>query len=141
MKDLAQGTGVIVIADHGHIDVTNKYLIDYPDILDCLETLPSLEVRTLSFQVKSEKEMCFKQLFDQSFGKDFKLYTKQEAIDMHLFGYGKEHPLFRQFLGNYIACALTNVCLVYDKTHALAGHHAGMTKEELEIPLILYCNE
>lgn len=135
---LSKKTGMIVIADHGQIEVETKYLIDYPDLLECFRVLPSIEGRTQSFFIKKDNMKVFKERFLTHFQDTFILYTKQEVLDLHLFGFDEPHPRFEEFLGDYIACAIANVTLCYDESYMMKGNHAGMTQEELAIPVILY---
>ena len=137
MSQLDEHTGLIIIADHGHIDVTCKELIKYPDIMECFEVLPSLESRTVNFFIKEDKKAIFPKLFHEYFQSDFDLYTKQEVIDQKLFGIGEEHELFREMIGDFIACGTGNVCLNYTEDYNLKGHHAGMRQQEIKIPLIM----
>lgn len=46
-------TVLFIIADHGHIDGRNEFIGDYPDIVDTLKWLPSIEPRALAFYVKA----------------------------------------------------------------------------------------
>ena len=138
MKNLDANTGLMIIADHGHIDIKSKYLIEYPDILECLQVLPAFETRTLNFFVKEEYKEVFVDRFTKHFKDEFILLRKQEVLDSNLFGFGDKHERFEEQIGDYIACAIKDVQLAYDKHYDLKGHHAGMTKEEIEIPVILY---
>lgn len=135
---LSKQTGLLIIADHGQVEVETKYLVDYPDILECFHILPSLEGRTQNFYIKEDKMEYFKECFLLHFKDSFVLYTKQEVLRLHLFGYDVPHPKFSEFLGDYIACAISNVTLCYDGRYMLKGNHAGMTQEELAIPVVLY---
>lgn len=135
---LSKDTGLIVLADHGHIEVEAKYLIHYPDIIECLQTLPSIETRTLSFHIKDGYQKLFEERFTKHFSDCFVLYTKEEVIQQHLFGYGTNHSKFYDFLGEYIACATSTIDLVYNEEYKVKGNHAGTTREELEIPIVLY---
>ena len=135
---LSKDTGLIVLADHGQIEVESKYLIDYPEIIECLQTLPSIETRTLSFHIKDGYQKLFEERFTKHFQDCFVLFTREEVIQQHIFGYGTKHPKFYDFLGDYIACATSNIDLVYNEEYKLKGNHAGTTREELEIPIVLY---
>lgn len=138
MKELPETTGLMIIADHGHIDVRNDFLNRYPDLVECFDHLPALEPRTIAFYIKKDKQEIFKKLFLSYFGSDFKLFTKQEIIDMKLFGNEASHPRFQDFLGDFIACAISDLNLDYDDCDIILGSHAGATKEEIQIPVILY---
>ena len=136
-EKLDDDTVVIIIADHGHLNCEGILLDDYSDFKDTLDGDIWLEGRLCSFKVKDEKN--FKILFKKYFSKDFKLYSKEEILKMNLFGLGKEHELFRSSLGDYFALGYTNKYFRYsEKSVSLKSMHAGFTKDEMLIPLIVY---
>jgi len=129
---------VIVIADHGHINVEPIYIKDYPEIYNLLERTISLEQRAISFKVKRGYKDLFEKLFNEQLSKYFKLYKKKDIIDSKLFGYGVENELFDKAIGDYIAIAqTTNKCLLDIGDELLVSHHAGYTDDEIYIPLIV----
>ena len=131
-------TILFVIADHGHKKINNVYLEDYEDLFSLLKTTTSLEQRAVSFHVKDGKQDKFKKLFNQYFGQDFTLYTKEEVIESKLFGDGEEHPLFRSSLGDFIAIAEdSDKSLVAPYDDVLYSQHAGYSDDEVYIPLII----
>lgn len=138
MAELNEHTGLIIVADHGHIDVESKYMCDYPELMECFRILPSFEPRTLNFYIKDGYHTIFKERFDAIFSSEFTLLSKEEVLQSNLFGSGEHHPRFQAFLGDYLAIAMKHTQIVYDHSYQLKGNHAGMTNEELLIPLILY---
>ena len=130
-------TIIFVIADHGHTNVINIKLDDYPDITDCLIRNTSLESRTVSFFVKPKKKKDFVILFNKYFSDDFDLYSKEEVIESKLFGDGKENEIYRDSLGDYIAIAKANKCLLYHGDLDAKSQHAGYLDDEIYIPLIV----
>ncbi|MDF2908254.1 MAG: type phosphodiesterase / nucleotide pyrophosphatase [Herbinix sp.] len=139
-----QDTVLFVIADHGHINSTNKYIGDYPDIIDTLKWMPSIEPRALAFYVKEGREIDFETAFLRHFGGDYILLPKQAVIDQRLFGRGKAHPRFEEFLGDYLAIAIGKVSIFYTRKDAerFIGSHAGLTDVEMMVPLIVIeCKE
>ena len=131
-------TLLLITADHSQIECDNYCLLDYPEILKCLVRMPSVEPRTLSFWVKDEYKEDFPAIFKNSFGDKFWLLTRQEVIEKKLFGIGKEHKLFRDMLGDYLAISVSGaaIFLTHEEVKLMPGGHAGLTKEEMEIPLI-----
>ncbi len=127
---------VIVVADHGHIPVENIFLSDYPVLYDMLERTTSIEPRACSFKVKKGLDNEFRELFINNFGKDFRLYDKEDIINSRLFGDGKEHEFFRDAIGDFIAIAYSNKCLI-DNNNTFLSHHAGYTDDEIYVPLIV----
>ena len=138
LSEELQNTMLFVIADHGHKKVKHIYLKEYPDILSTLERTTSLEQRAVSFYIKEGQEEEFKKLFNQYFGSDFNLYSKEEVIENNLFGVGEEHSLFRSSLGEFLAIAEdSDKCIIADGDIPLTSHHAGYSDDEIYIPLII----
>jgi len=134
---LDEDTLVIIVADHGHINSEGILLDNYPDFKDTLDGDIWIEGRTCSFRVKDDDN--FKKLFKKYFSKDFNLYTKEEVLEMNLFGLGKEHKLFMKSLGDYFALAKTDKYFRYcEDSVNLKSMHAGYTEDEMLIPLIIY---
>lgn len=130
---------VIVTADHGHIDTKGVALTDYPKLCECLLRLPSIEPRALNFFIKPGMEERFVSEFNRRFSDKFLLLTKEEVLERKLFGEGAEHPAFRDMLGDYLAVATGDLCIYNTREEAdfFIGAHAGLTVEEMTIPLIL----
>lgn len=134
-----KNTLLIVSADHGQIDGTNEFIGNYKNMVDMLQWLPSIEPRALAFHVKPGMHDSFKAEFLKKFGDDFLLLSKQEVMEQKIFGDGKIHLRFQEFIGDYLAIAVDkksifNIKKEYDK---FIGIHAGMTIEEMMVPLIL----
>lgn len=132
-------TLVIVTADHGHIDTNGVALTDYPKICECLLRLPSIEPRALNFFIKPGMEEQFVHEFNRKFSDKFMLLTKAEVLEKKLFGDGMEHPYFFDMLGDYLAVATGDLCIYNTREEAdfFIGAHAGLTEEEMTIPLVL----
>lgn len=130
-------TIIFVIADHGHHNIENIFIKDYPDIESCLLRNTSIEPRAVNFFIKPDKKQLFVELFNKYFGNDFDLYSKTEVIESELFGTGNENEIFRDALGDYLAIAKTDKALLYIGSDVLKSHHAGYTDDEILVPLIL----
>ncbi len=144
MSGRLQDTVLFVISDHGHINSTNRYIGDYPDIIDTLKWMPSIEPRALAFYVKEGREMEFETAFLRNFGGDCILLPKQAVISQRLFGRGNAHPRFEEFLGDYLAIAIGDVSIFYTRkeSESFIGSHAGLTDREMMVPLIVIeCKE
>ena len=131
-------TLLLITADHSQIESTNYCIRDYPEIMKCLVRMPAIEPRTLNFFVKDEYKSVFPKIFFETFKDKFLLLTKEEIIGQQLFGTGREHELFRDMLGDFIAISVAeiSVFVTHKEAEMLPGGHAGLTKEEMEIPLI-----
>lgn len=128
---------VIVIADHGHLKIDNIFLNDYPEIINMLERTTSIEQRAVSFKIKKEFYHSFKIEFNKLFEEYFDLYDREEIIESKIFGNGKPNDLFYDAIGDYIAIAKNDKCLLTDGDDELFSHHAGYTDDEIYVPLIL----
>ena len=129
---------IIIVADHGHKEVEHICLKDYPEIMKMLEKTTSLEQRAVSFKIKEDYKEQFVKEFNNNFGEDFKLYSKEEIIESHLFGTGKENELFQEAIGDFIAIAEdSNKCIVTEGDEVLKSQHAGYSDDEIYVPLIV----
>ena len=136
LSESLEDTVIFVIADHGHLNIQNLFLNDYPDIVDCLLRNTSIEPRAVNFFIKDGKKEIFKELFNKYFSEDFDLYDKEEVIESKLFGDGEENEVFRDILGDYLAIGKTNKTIMYGGNQVLVSQHAGYTDDEILIPLI-----
>ena len=68
--------------------------------------------------------------------------TKEEFLEKNFLGFGEKHYKVDDFLGNYVAVC-TSSSIFRLETFLAEGKpikkstHCGMTKEEMEIPLII----
>lgn len=158
-------TVLIITADHGHIPIKNTILEEYTDIYTMLVRPPSIEPRAINFFIKQDCIKDFPRVFSTHFNTvlagdiwkensenvflhntapaipqntDFILFTKQQVLSMGLFGCGKAHESTQHSLGDYLVVACGNICLVNSKkSHQFKSHHAGLTEEEITVPLII----
>lgn len=128
-------TLLIVTADHGHINVRNKVLTDYDDITECLVRMPSIESRAVNFFIRRGMKRQFKAAFKQHFGDDFLLLSKKELLEKKLLGDGENHDRLKIMLGDYLAIGISDIALCNEYSR-FKGNHAGLTEDEITIPLI-----
>lgn len=137
-------TVFILLADHGHINVTFLDMCEHNDIYSLLSKPITLEKRTPSFFVKSGKEAEFAALFDKYYGNSFELITKEEAIKMQLFGKGKPAEGVYDTFGDFVAVAKKEFAIFASKELSFIdnfkGHHAGGTDEERLIDVSIFKN-
>lgn len=132
-------TLLIITSDHGHLDVTPRYLSDHPELVKMLLRPTSLESRACAFHVKEEYKDQFKTEFERSFSSDeFVLYSADEVKQMGLFGTGESREGFDDSIGDFLAVAISDK-MINDSpdSYLLKSHHAGFTEAEMRIPLII----
>lgn len=136
-------TLVIISADHGHKDIEKVYnILDLKEIQDCIIMPASLESRAVTFWVKDDKKEKFEKYFENNMKDEFILFSKEEFLNKNLLGYGNKHPKVDDFIGDYIAIAIsdaiikleTNICK--EKANKKSTH-CGFTPNEMEVPLIV----
>lgn len=132
-------TLLLITADHSHMDSRNLCILDYPEVLDSLVRMPSIEPRTLNLFVKEECLDTFPGIFRKNFGDDFLLLTREEVLRTKLFGPGKDRPGLQNMIGDYVAAAISDssVFNTHYEARVMPGGHAGLTAEETLIPLIV----
>ena len=129
----------LITADHGHMDSRNYSLPDYPEITACLKRPPSIEPRTLNLFVKEEYRESFPGIFHRYFGDSFLLLTREEVLREKVFGPGKDRDGLAGMIGDYVALAVsdTSVFNTHIEAQEMPGGHAGLTREEIAVPLIV----
>ena len=130
---------IIVISDHGHINCENLCIKDYPNVYELLVREPSIEPRTLSFFVKDGKKDEFKREYLKEFGDFSILLSREEVFQQKIFGSNSSNPKFRNMIGDFVGIMTTSKTIFNTTEDSLyfKGAHAGLTKEEIEIPLIV----
>ena len=130
---------LLITADHSHMDSRNLCILDYPEVLNCLVRMPSIEPRTLNLFVKEEFLDAFPEIFRRNFGDNFLLLTREEVRAEKLFGPGEDRPGLRDMIGDYVALAVSDVSIfnTHYEAQVMPGGHAGLTAEESRIPLIV----
>lgn len=134
-SQLDSETLLLVTADHGLVDVEPIQLLAYPDLMACLTVFPSLEGRSTVFFVNDKER--FASIFNRLFARYFDLYDTNSFLDMGLLGFPNDKA--RPFLGDFIAISKSKY-FFKSKTgnEDFKGAHAGLTKDEMIVPLIVY---
>ena len=132
-------TMVFVVADHGQITTNCIHLEKYKDLYAMLERTTSLECRCVSFKIKKGQKDNFKELFNKYFENDFKLLTKEEALNNNIFGSGENNIYFKDAVGDFIAIANeSNLALLTEGNSVMKSMHGGNSDREVYVPIIYY---
>lgn len=140
-------TLLMICADHGHQDIDEAInLLEIEELQECLLMPPMLEPRMAGFFVKLNKKQEFEKIFQARLAEKFKLYSKEELLENHLFGYGNQHKKVEDFFGDYVAISIADAQMILGtylsrekkKVDEKKSTHCGLTKNEMELPLIVF---
>ncbi len=135
---LPEDTLLLVTADHGLADTQPAVIEEHPDVMRMLIRPPVMEPRAAALYVKAEHMNDFPEAFKAAFGGAFHLITCDEALDTGLFGAGRMRAGLRDLIGDYVAIAVGSLALYHKRDRQpLIGMHAGLTRREMRVPLIV----
>ena len=141
-QGLAEKTMLIVVADHGQVQTHREINLRKTSLDKYLLHEPAIEPRAVAFYVREEDREAFAKGFKEMFEKDFVLLDHKQVVETGLFGTKKSHPRFEEFIGDFMAIAKSDLCLLYEyeetKGQRFHGQHAGMCPDEVYIPVIVY---
>ena len=128
---------ISIIADHGHLNM--KKQIEIFDLYKYFTTNHFIDSRVISFSVKEELKEEFLDYFNKKYSNDLVLLTKEEIEEIKYFGPTKLSDKANSKIGDYIALVKNDYSYVlsYAFSTKFKGDHSGLTKEEIEIPLIV----
>ncbi len=134
---------VVISADHGMQQMSHHFLLNqYPHLTELLRNVPAGDSRAKALYVKTGSEDLFASRFEREFGAEFLLLSQEEVIRRQFLGDGEIHPRTRDFIGDFLAMGIGTSDLLYSlptrQATLFQGHHAGLTPEEMRVPLILY---
>lgn len=137
LSNQLQNTLLFVTADHGLIDSKTLLFCEDHALMQCLVRPPSIESRAMNLFVKEEQKQYFEKLFRSRYSENYQLLPMEEVMARNLFGTGSNHDRLPRMLGNYLAIATGEVTLRM-KDKKFVGEHAGLTFDEMTIPLIAF---
>lgn len=141
-QNLSEDTMMIVLADHGQVDVKEEINLAHTKYAEYFYRRPCIEPRAQAFYVKPEYHILFEKEFKKDFSDYYVLLTKQQVLDSCLFGTKQSHPSFESMIGDFVAIAKSDHYFSYNsskiKENIFKGHHAGMHMDELMVPVIVY---
>lgn len=121
---------IIVLADHSLVNTTFFNIEEHEDFFSTLITVSSLDSRSSFFHVKEGQEELFKELFKKYYGEHFILLTKEEVIEQNWFGEGSPHPMFEDFIGEFMATSISKYGFTFGEENSMIGAHSGSLEEE-----------
>jgi len=135
-------TTILISADHGLIDVDKYFYVNEDVKLFDSMIMPTFpEPRFISFFVKKHKMKQFEEAF-RKYEDKFLLFERDEFLKHKLLGNGKMHPKIDDFIGDYMAIAISDSAMksIYMQNgkwkKEFYAHHAGLTEDEMLVPLI-----
>jgi len=126
----------IITADHGHIESSKLNLLnDDQELLGLLEIPPYGDSRAIFFRSRYDIKTYIQRKYDNLY-----ILSKIEYINKGLLG--KINEKISDNLPDYIATPMDNQIYIYiykekEEVVKLKGHHSGLTKDEIEIPLVI----
>ena len=139
---LSADTLLLITADHGLVDAEHVYIEDHPALAEALLRPPTVEPRAAALYVREAYMERFPALFEAAFPGHFLLMKSRDAVLSGLFGPGTLHPRTLQNAGDYMAFSLDRTTLNWRrKDDPLKGVHAGLTADEMRVPLIVFGKE
>jgi len=141
---LAGRARVVVTADHGFLDTPedSRFILTEDDeLVSELVCPPTGDPTVPIFHVRPGREEAFVQGFAGRFGEAFALIAPEEAETLRLFGPEPPSPVLRRRLGSFVGIAVQPAAICYqpagEQAHVHAAVHAGLSRNEMLIPLIL----
>ncbi len=148
----AQKTLLIMTADHGQIEVNPRitYYLDreLPELQQYLKTnrqgqllVPAGSARDMFLYIKDEYIEEAITLLRQKLEGRAEIYATQDLLAQHFFGQDEPSATFLGRLGNVVILPYKNETVWWSQRGKyemrFQGHHGGLTREEMEIPLLL----
>lgn len=148
LADEVDGARMVLSADHGLIDVPleRHIALEFDDpLVHLLQVPPSGDARLPIFHVREGKRRQFVGQFSERFGEDLLLLESEVAGGMELFGPAPMSEVGRRRFGDYVAIPTSTVSLHYrppppykaGPREPFLAQHAGLTAEEMLVPLVV----
>ncbi len=137
-RGLGRDDRLFITADHGMIDAQPLFIEDHPWLESMLKRAPSIEPRAAAFHIWRTEASRFPGAFREAFGDAFRLMLGEEAIDRGLFGPPPYRAELPSLVGDAFAVAEDQWSIFLKREHCrLIGMHAGLTVQEMRVPLML----
>jgi len=147
----AKETLLLMTSDHGGVNIVPQdttYLNCFPQVVENLQfgkggerILPTGSPRDVFLHVKEEKLKETQDLLTQKIGDKAKVVQTKEEIKTGLFGLGDVRSEFVDRAGNLLIMPYKNETVWFEhfkgRRFNLLGHHGGLTKDEMLVPLAI----
>jgi hypothetical protein len=135
---------IIVTADHGFIDSPPERLIELGDhpLLEATLRLPLCGERRAAYcYVRPDRGEEFERYVRSQLAGQVRLYRSETLIEQGWFGPGVPHPRLKERVGDYTLVMKDNWTikdwLPGEQRHRHIGVHAGLTEDEMIVPLVV----
>lgn len=136
---------LVVSADHGFIDSPPEQQVcleDHPALAACLDGPLWGEWRSAYCRVLPQWKDDFENVFRAELGERFELVGARRLIDSGAFGpAAKVHPRLAERVGDYAIIGrgrwTLHDRLPGERAHTMVGVHAGVSADEMFIPLVV----
>jgi predicted AlkP superfamily pyrophosphatase or phosphodiesterase len=134
---------LIITADHGLLDVPKDRIIrleHHPRLKECLAMSPCGEGRVAYFYVRPTKVKEFEKYFKDKLSRYCDLYKSEDIIKKGYFGLFEPNPKLFDRIGDYVLIMKENYLFkdeIEENPNRFIGHHGGVSKEEMLVPLIV----
>jgi len=115
----------------------------HPKLNECISIPMCGEKRLAYCYVHPSKAMQFEDYVNYHLSKYCYLFKGEDLISKGIFGLFEPHPKLFDRIGDYVLITKNNYTFDYPpvgenkKKEAHIGHHAGISKEEMLVPLIV----
>ncbi len=137
-------TLLMVTSDHGFIDTPLNKIIwieKHPKLEECLSLPLCGEGRVAYCYIKPSKTKDFEKYVKIKLKKYCWMYKSKDLIKRNYFGLFKPNPKLFNRVGDYVLICKENYIikdkLVGEKKTKHIGHHGGVSKNEMLIPLVV----
>ena len=144
LNDLAgSGTTVIVTADHGFVDISEKQRINLHahTVMKACLSIPLCGEQRLSYAyVRYGKREQFESYISQHLSHAIALHSSEQLLQRNLFGLGRPHPELMSRIGDYILVMKSGYVIQDpipgENPPQMTGFHGGLSEQEMYVPLI-----